>query len=195
MTLQLDYTSRIRQGEDVAGRSWKRVGVCVAHARFEAGYNTRPQFASATGISERTLGTLERGNPVSAKTLRVIERKLEMPLGYLDDVLDGRKPARNEHPDGPSPPLTLVSSLDDAPRASEAPTPPAPDILQKRLHEPLVDERGQLCRDRHGDVLTPARIMSFLEFVLTHSQDGVPAFQRALQDAGTQWGLPLVDRD
>lgn len=194
MTLPLDWTGNVRQGTNVTGRGWKRVADLVVATRLKLGYSTRPTFAAAAGIALRTLDTLERGNPVSPRILRKVETGLGMDAGYLDDVRDEGDTAPLSPPADAAPALTAVPPLDDSDTTGNSTTPPR-DILQRRLHEPMVDENGRPIRDRYGDVMTPARYFSFLEHVLMYSKDGVPSMQRAIYKAAPQFGLRMEDQD
>lgn len=81
--------------------------------RADAGYRTRPQFAEALGISERTIGNLERGKSVSDNTLVAVERLLGWKAGSVDDILDrhGEPTMANAvEPDPASPPSAADAS-------------------------------------------------------------------------------------
>src|SRR5262245_46217733 len=72
----LDVSSRFRQGRHMpsaAREDWERLASYVVSARLAAGYRDRRQLAAATGITDRTIGTLENGRPVSPETLAAIE--------------------------------------------------------------------------------------------------------------------------
>lgn len=75
------------------GRNWKRLASYAVNRRIELGYRTRSAFARALdGVTERTLGNLERGLSVSASTLAVIERGLHWEPGSAEAVLAGEQP-------------------------------------------------------------------------------------------------------
>lgn len=72
----------------MAGRDWKKLAAYVVRDRIARGYRSRGEFAEATGITERTLGNLERGQSVSAATLAVVETALRWVPGSAATVLD-----------------------------------------------------------------------------------------------------------
>lgn len=189
MTLRLDWTGSVGQSVNVAGRGWKKVADLVVAARLKLGYDTRPAFAAASGISERTLGTLERGNPVSPRTLRVVETKLGMTPGYLDDVriqADASAPRRR---------LISVPALNGA--ADDVDTPEAADasvVADEDAAEPIADVAKQAItgpdgipyRDLRDNVVTPARLMDALDFTL--ATKGVGPWMELMADFVDRYG-------
>lgn len=75
------------------GRDWKRLAEFVVRDRVAAGYRTRLAFSEDLGISDRTIGNLERGKSVSASTLGAVEVLLDWAPGSVNAVLDGGEPA------------------------------------------------------------------------------------------------------
>lgn len=95
----LDRPSRLRHSARVTERKrdWDRLKYAVIQARVAAGYETRKQFADAITekygyIATRTLGQLERGQAVAARTLTVVELILGWPAGTCETVLNGGDP-------------------------------------------------------------------------------------------------------
>jgi transcriptional regulator with XRE-family HTH domain len=76
------------------GRDWKNLARHVRRRRVELGYSTTRQFAGALGISFRTIGNLERGQPVGGNTLVAVERLLRWSTGAVDELLAGGEPGR-----------------------------------------------------------------------------------------------------
>lgn len=83
---RLDWGAGVVHSAPVSGRDWKMIGDAVVAGRIKAGYRTRPPFAQALGISERTIGNLERGQSVRADTLRAVETLLGWEAGHLDKL-------------------------------------------------------------------------------------------------------------
>jgi transcriptional regulator with XRE-family HTH domain len=80
---------------------WPRLGRYIASARLAAGFETTRSFADALGITERTIGDLERGNRVGRNTLLAAAKA----VGWTPDspwkILAGAEPvmlAREEEP-------------------------------------------------------------------------------------------------
>ena len=71
---------------------WRRLASYVISARIRAGYKDRRAFAAATGITERTLGKLEKGQHVSPETLAAIEPVLGWKPDSARQVLRGTAP-------------------------------------------------------------------------------------------------------
>lgn len=85
--------SRIRHSSRVVGRDWKRLAGYVRSRRVLLGYASTRQLAHALGISERTIGNLERGVAVGLNTLAVVENHLMWQPGSALAVLGGGEPA------------------------------------------------------------------------------------------------------
>lgn len=82
----------------MAGRDWKKLAAHVVRDRVARGYGSRAEFATATGVTDRTLGNLERGQSVSAATLSVVESALHWVPGSAAETLDGGQPTYIDAP-------------------------------------------------------------------------------------------------
>lgn len=71
---------------------WKRLASRVRTSRIALGIETLEQWAQETGLSLRTVSSLERGRPARAKTLAVIERALGWSAGKAEEILIGPPP-------------------------------------------------------------------------------------------------------
>jgi hypothetical protein len=74
-------------------------------------------LAAAVGISERTIGNLERGQSVSSTTLAAIENRLGWTPGSADDVLAGGEPSLVGEPtlgEQQSPPDPIITEFAEA---------------------------------------------------------------------------------
>lgn len=71
---------------------WQRLASYVVSARVTAGFKDRRSLAHATGITERTLGTLENGRRVSPETLAVVEKAIGWKPDSARQVLRGGEP-------------------------------------------------------------------------------------------------------
>ena len=77
-------------------RRLERLGELVRERRRALGYRTVEDFAVATGVSRRTLGTLERGEArVSDDTAAAIERILRWAPGSVEAILQGGRPSED----------------------------------------------------------------------------------------------------
>jgi transcriptional regulator with XRE-family HTH domain len=103
---------------------WPRLAVYVASARQDAGFSTVRSFADALGITERTLGNLERGRRVSRETLLTVARAVGWTPDSPRKILAGGEP------------VTLAG--EPAPVARRA-APPAPG--EDALRQIMEDER------------------------------------------------------
>lgn len=105
----LDVSNRFRQGKRMPATTredWERLASYVISARIDAGYKDRRSFAAATGITERTLGTLETGHRVSPDTLAVVERYVGWRPDSARQVLRGGEPSHVTADGDPWPTLT-----------------------------------------------------------------------------------------
>jgi transcriptional regulator with XRE-family HTH domain len=68
----------------------------VRSRRIELGYATTRALAGALGISHRTIGNLERGEPVGANTLAAVENVLGWQPGSAEETLAGGEPVPRE---------------------------------------------------------------------------------------------------
>jgi hypothetical protein len=91
------------------GRDWKRLGKYVVQARVEAGYPKRPSFVEAieriagTAVTDRTIGNLERGTPVSDNTIAAVELTLGWAPGSGEAILRGGEPTKKADRPGTKP--------------------------------------------------------------------------------------------
>ena len=77
---------------------WRHLGDSVRQARLRAGHASLEAWSERIGVSGKTLGKLERGNPVRTATLVAIEAALGWPPGYARNLLDGG--AAQQEPNG-----------------------------------------------------------------------------------------------
>jgi transcriptional regulator with XRE-family HTH domain len=75
------------------GDDWRRLADYVVARRVELGMRERRALASATGVTDRTLGKLENGQRVSPSTLAVIENELGWSPGSSRRILAGGEPS------------------------------------------------------------------------------------------------------
>lgn len=68
---------------------WQRLADHVRAARRAAGFPTRIALAGATGITDRTIGKLERGERVSADTLSAVATAVGWPPDAPRRILAG----------------------------------------------------------------------------------------------------------
>jgi transcriptional regulator with XRE-family HTH domain len=71
---------------------WPRLAVYVASARQDAGFRTIRSFAASVGITERTLGALERGERVSRDTLLAVAKAVGWTPDSPGKILAGGEP-------------------------------------------------------------------------------------------------------
>lgn len=64
------------------------LGELVRAAREAAGHRSRATFASVAGVSERSVASIERGEPVGGRVQRAIERGLGWPQGSVSTFLE-----------------------------------------------------------------------------------------------------------
>lgn len=91
---------------------------------MRAGHRTRTQFSEALGISDRTIGNLERGQPVGANTLAEVAIKLGWTPDSPDNILDdGGEPTPLDAtgPTRQSPPANTATRADDHPPSRATP--------------------------------------------------------------------------
>lgn len=101
---------------------WQRLADHVRAARRDAGFATRRALANATGITERTLGKLERGERVSPDTLDAVAKAVGWAPGIPRRVLAGGDLGGTPAEESPRPPLEAVPgplSLPDDPSDEE----------------------------------------------------------------------------
>lgn len=118
---RFDSRRPLRHPSHVLRRDWKNLASHVVHRRVQLGYRDRRSFSSALGISDRTIGNLERGQSVSSNTLAAVELLLKWKPGSTDTILRGGEPAEVE-PEQPEPTLYTdeereLWSLDTIPTA------------------------------------------------------------------------------
>lgn len=71
---------------------WERLGDYVVARRTALGMRDRRALAAVTGVSDRTLGTLENGKRVSPSTLGAVENQLGWVPGSCRRILAGGEP-------------------------------------------------------------------------------------------------------
>jgi hypothetical protein len=134
----------------VAGDDWERLGDYVVARRIALGMRDRQALASATGVTDRTLGKLENGKRVSASTLGAVENQLGWAPGSCRRILAGGDPVTG--PAGPQ-----ARQYDDPTLQHIADTPGLPpDVvrgliaLARNWREQQRDEGGEPERARSG---------------------------------------------
>lgn len=80
----------------------RRLGNYVRNARVALGYSTLAAWAEHVGISERTLGPLERGEGAGPNSVAEVENKLGWTPGSAQEVARGGEPIHS-HPSEPAP--------------------------------------------------------------------------------------------
>jgi hypothetical protein len=78
--------------EDWQSEDWQRLADYIVARRVELGMRDRRALAEATGVTERTLGKLEKGQRVSPSTLGMVENRLGWTPGSCRRVLAGEEP-------------------------------------------------------------------------------------------------------
>lgn len=76
---------------------WPRLGEWVYARRRNRGLRSRGVFAAKAGVSERTLGQLERGLPVGKQTLLAVDAALFWVAGSCERILHGGDPLNWPH--------------------------------------------------------------------------------------------------
>lgn len=66
----------------------QRLGAEIARVADKQGLKTQEALAQAASIGLRTVVAVQRGEKVSARTLRKIENTLKLPTGSTDDFLE-----------------------------------------------------------------------------------------------------------
>ena len=83
---------------------WPRLGSYVVSARKSAGFGTRRAFATAIGVTDRTLGKLEGGERVGNDTLAAVAEAVGWTPDSPRRILAGDEPRTlrsSGHPDAP----------------------------------------------------------------------------------------------
>lgn len=75
-----------------------RLGAYVRNARTELGFHTLGAWAEHLGISERTLGDLERGRGAGPNTLAAVENNLDWTPGSARVIMRGGEPTPRSAP-------------------------------------------------------------------------------------------------
>lgn len=88
----LDITGPGRHARRVTGPDWQRLASYVVRRRQECDLPTTRALARATGITEKTIGNLEKGRLVSRDTLAAVERVLGWAPGSCAAILAGGEP-------------------------------------------------------------------------------------------------------
>lgn len=71
---------------------WHRLASYVVSARLAAGYKDRRALSAASGVTDRTLGKLENGQPVSPETLAAVEALVGWKPDSARSILYGGEP-------------------------------------------------------------------------------------------------------
>lgn len=80
-----------------------RLGHYVTSRRVQLGYKNRVDFATALGITDRTLSDIEQGKRKSnAGTYALVENVLQWRPGSISDVMGGGEPALIDNDDDDS---------------------------------------------------------------------------------------------
>jgi transcriptional regulator with XRE-family HTH domain len=82
---------------------WPRLASYVVSARIDAGFREQRALAAVTGISERTLGKLENGQPVGATTLVTVAKHLGWTPDSPQRIRDGGEPVLVREQEGAMP--------------------------------------------------------------------------------------------
>ena len=90
-TLETSYP--FRHDDPMANLDRKRLAAHVIARRMALGIKDRRALSKETGISDRTIGKLELGQPVSPSTLGMVENVLSWEPGSAQRVLEGGEPA------------------------------------------------------------------------------------------------------
>lgn len=92
---------------------WGRLAQYVTSARMAAGLTSRDALATATGVTERTLFTLEKGRRVGDNTLTAVELAVGWKPGSAHKILAGGEPDLGEaDPLADLPPQLRQKALD-----------------------------------------------------------------------------------
>lgn len=89
---RLDACAPVGHSRRVATRDWKRLGQRVRNRRMQLGYTRQADLAAAGGPSERTISSLETGNPVKDWQLDKLDLVLRWAPGSCQSVLVGGEP-------------------------------------------------------------------------------------------------------
>jgi len=82
----------------------ERLASFVIARRMEIGIRDRRALQRISGLSDRTIGTLERGGSVNAATLGAIENALNWEPGSARRILEGGEPVIKGQQVAPEPP-------------------------------------------------------------------------------------------
>ena len=103
----------------MTNEDWKRLGKFVVSRRVALGMKDRRELEQATmaagmKITDRTLGSLERGHSVSGSTLAAVELALNWEPGSAERILLGGEPTVKGQQAAPeSPPKRVFSDPRD----------------------------------------------------------------------------------
>ncbi|YCK35133.1 helix-turn-helix domain-containing protein [Actinomadura sp. ATCC 39365] len=99
----------------MGGEDLDRLAKYVVRRRVQMGYKTREEFASAVGLSVRTLGDIERARrAVGDASVAAVEHALGWRPASFEAILSGREPEL-ESPDKSEPPDQLGHVVGDDP--------------------------------------------------------------------------------
>ena len=88
----LDTANLLRHDVFMANPDWQRLGSFVIARRMALGIKDRRVLKKISGLSDRTIGTLERGGSVNGATLGAIENALGWEPGSARRILEGGEP-------------------------------------------------------------------------------------------------------
>ena len=129
----------------MAEENWERLGDYVVARRIALGMRDRRALATATGVTERTLGKVETGKRVSASTLAALENHFGWAPGSCRQVLAGGEPVLV------TPPEASIPQYDDPTLQHIAEVPGLPPDVVRGLIALARNWREQEGRDDERD--------------------------------------------
>ena len=99
----LDTANLLRHDVRMAQLNRERLASFVIARRMEIGIRDRRALQRISGLSDRTIGTLERGGTVNAATLGAIENALNWEPGSAKRILEGGEPVVKGQQAAPEP--------------------------------------------------------------------------------------------
>ena len=127
----------------MADENWERLGDYVVARRIALGMRDRRALATATGVTERTLGKVETGKRVSASTLAALENHFGWAPGSCRQVLAGGEPVLV------TPPEATIPQYDDPTLQHIAEVPGLPPDVVRGLIALARNWREQ--EDQHDE--------------------------------------------
>jgi hypothetical protein len=136
---------------------WNRLKEHAINRRVELGHPNRDSFVTASGISARILGDIERADRTSYSrtTLAKLERALHWAPGSIRTILDGGNPTPADpgHITATLPALTAnatASPSDPILRILNADIPPT---VKEQIVKQLLAEQQQFAQQRVDELL------------------------------------------